>query len=180
MRNYSQFINENKESFDSFEPDEGHFRRFMNRISIENPREIKFPINEFVKIAAIFIFIFGVSLIFITNIKENADNLSEIQEICLSDISDYYEEIEVFYCSKIEQKLKVLTKISYFDSKIKNEFLSKEFQEIETSYSELQKELGANGDDSRIIEAMIRNYQIKTELLDKIINELNNINPKIL
>ena len=178
MKKLRHFIIENKESFDFSEPNEGHFERFMDRINIENPKELKLPIYGILKIAAIFILVIGISVVLINNI-DKSKNGAEVNRICLSDISDDYEEVENFYNSRIEQKMKILNDIAPMGSDIEKDFLNEEFKEIDKSYSELQKELSLNVQDRRIIEAMIRNYQIKTNILDKIIYQLDSINPKI-
>jgi hypothetical protein len=56
----------------------------------------------------------------------------------------------------------------------KNELL-KEMKSMDSVYVSLQKELKANPNDERIINAMIEHYQTKLEVMTYIVNQLQTI-----
>jgi len=52
----------------------------------------------------------------------------------------------------------------------------KELQDLETARVELQKEYAKQPGNERIMNAMIKNQQRKSEILDKILKTLNQVN----
>jgi len=55
------------------------------------------------------------------------------------------------------------------------EVLRNEMQNMDSVYVQLQKDLNANPNDERIINAMIEHYQTKVEVLTFIVNQLKAI-----
>jgi uncharacterized protein (DUF305 family) len=55
------------------------------------------------------------------------------------------------------------------------EALMNEMASMDSVYMELQKELRANPSDQRIIDAMIKHYQTKLEVMNYIIDQLRQI-----
>jgi hypothetical protein len=53
--------------------------------------------------------------------------------------------------------------------------LKKEMESMDSVYIQLQKELKANPNDERIINAMIEHYQTKLEVMSFIVNQLKAI-----
>jgi len=53
--------------------------------------------------------------------------------------------------------------------------LIKEMRTMDSTYVSLQKELKANPNDERIINAMIEHYQTKVEVMSYIVNQLKAI-----
>jgi hypothetical protein len=51
----------------------------------------------------------------------------------------------------------------------------KEIKSMDSTYVSLQKELKANPNDERIINAMIEHYQTKLEVMTYIVNQLKTI-----
>ncbi len=54
--------------------------------------------------------------------------------------------------------------------------LEKEMKKVDNLYKQLQKDLKAMPDDPRIIQAIIQHYQKKLQVLNRIVNDLNNLN----
>jgi hypothetical protein len=55
------------------------------------------------------------------------------------------------------------------------DMLKKEMKSMDSVYVQLQKDLKANPDDERIINAMIEHYQTKVEVMTYILNQLKAI-----
>ena len=53
--------------------------------------------------------------------------------------------------------------------------LMKEMASMDSVYTELQRELKANPNDQRIIDAMIKHYQTKLEVMSYILDQLREI-----
>ncbi|MGX5820561.1 hypothetical protein ACWKWU_20355 [Chitinophaga lutea] len=79
-------------------------------------------------------------------------------------------EMQVYYTTKIEQKLDELNKFPAGQLGLDSTTMQ-ELQLRNDTYKMLEKELAANPGNERIRAAMVRYYQMKLELLDRIINE---------
>jgi uncharacterized protein (DUF305 family) len=55
------------------------------------------------------------------------------------------------------------------------EMLSKELKSMDSTYVQLQKELKANPNDERVINAMIEHYQTKVDVMNYILSQLKAI-----
>ncbi len=57
--------------------------------------------------------------------------------------------------------------------------LLKELKDLENYHQQLMKDLEANPNDDRVISALIRHYQLKLEVMDQIIIQLNQVKSEI-
>jgi endonuclease III len=63
-------------------------------------------------------------------------------------------------------------------TKEENQIMQEEFDAFESRYQSLQKDLQANPDDQRVINAMIGYYQDKMEVIAMILNKLQEVKQK--
>lgn len=93
-------------------------------------------------------------------------------EISLSDVSDEYAETEAFYAQKVNSSIKELKKRNYDNS------ILEDIEELDAAFQELKKELGQSNafSNEEIIQAMIENYQMKIEILERVLERLPNEN----
>lgn len=85
------------------------------------------------------------------------------------------QEMEQFYTTRIEQKLSELKQIPSAELGL-DSTTRKELELRNETYMMLEKELAGNPGNERIRAAMIRYYQMKLELLDRILGEHNKLN----
>lgn len=79
-------------------------------------------------------------------------------------------EMETYYSARIEQKLETLKQLPAAETGL-DSLTMKELELRNDTYKMLEKELAANPGNERVRAAMIRYYQMKLELLDKILEE---------
>lgn len=84
-------------------------------------------------------------------------------------------EVELFYTSNIDSQLKMIYKMGTFDKSIHQNILAEELKDMDEKYNQLKTELKLHPDDDRIIEAMIEYYQVKTNILNRIIEQLYQV-----
>ncbi len=60
-----------------------------------------------------------------------------------------------------------------FDNTEEKTVLLDELKELDTYQQQLMNDLEANPDDERVINALVRHYQIKLDVMDQIIYQLN-------
>ena len=172
MKKLEDFIRNNNESFNSFELSEGHFERFQQKLKKQNRNTISR--TYWFSIAAGFVFLIMLSVFiryqFIQT--ENAFNKREI--ISLSDISPKYEEVENFYKAGLDQKIDEFQKLNCNVDLEQKKMVDLELKQLDIVYVSLQKELKVNGNDKRIINAMINNYQNKIQFLELVIGQIKD------
>lgn len=183
-KSIEKIIKENKDFFNSSEPAKGHFERFENKLKIfsrgdglplrgyTNKAKKIISISYLLKAASIAILI-TISILWTYN-KLTTDPIKQSPEgIALKDISPEYEEVEIYYSSLVNSKLNNLLQHFKTDDDLeeKQEILD-ELSEFDSLYTSLQIELQANPDNEKIINAMIENYQLKAEIIDRVTNTL--------
>jgi len=168
-------IKGNRELFDEAEPSEGHLSRFqakLDAIQRQNSRKtFRFPV-KFLRVAAVIIVLFGLSItFFLMNPSRNSGHLAanalpqEVQEARM-----YYEKMTAEKMQKINNCAASTSEASYI-WKVVND----EINLLDSSSLELEQQLQSDLDNQRIINALIRNYKTKTDLLDNILNRICHI-----
>lgn len=92
----------------------------------------------------------------------------------LAEIAPEYAELERYYTSQVNNRLQELSRFNQAQT------VQPDLQQLDELYQELQKELdqAPKGSEEQIIEAMIRNYQIKLDILERVLEKIQTNNPK--
>jgi hypothetical protein len=171
MKNIEDIIKNNREQFDYREPSEGHLDRFQQKLEEHNKKSRKFHWSVLMKAAAVGILVVLSSLWLYDNIY--LDN--QQQQIALQNVSPDVKEAQIYYSSLVEQKYERIKSFDFKDEQQKK-MLLKELQQMNETYDSIKQDLKANPDDPRVINALIRHYQMKLEVMNQILNQLHNIN----
>jgi hypothetical protein len=174
MKNLDKIIQENKSLFDSQEPSTGHFDRFEEQLMSFHKTKNTFSFSYLLKAAAIAILVVLSGLWVFDNINNRPIN----NGIALREVSPEYSEVEMYYTQLVNQKYNELNQFQFIDTTQKN-MLMKELTEMDNMYEILKKDLTTNPNDERVINAMIKHYQLKVEVMNQIVNQLQqakNIN----
>ena len=167
-----RLIINNRRSIQDEEPLEGHFERFEARLQKAAKPSLGINLRTVLKIAAIIVFaLLAVNQTRIWFFPEKNEALS------LGSISKEYREVEFYYTNAIETGMTQWEKLSDegFVSESEQEMMQKEQQEFDQMYQKLQKELEANPDDERVINAMLEYYQARMNIITIIINKLQEV-----
>jgi uncharacterized protein YeeX (DUF496 family) len=112
------------------------------------------------------------------NIEENPIKKS-FKQITLGNISPEFQTIETYYTNNINLEISQLD-LSEEHKDIVDDYLLK-IAELTKEYKTLTKELNTNGVNDATIDALIRNLQLRLQLLQRLkkqLNELKNLNTK--
>lgn len=92
----------------------------------------------------------------------------------LAGIAPEYAELERYYTAQVSNRLQELSRINQEGT------VQPDLQQLDELYKELQQELdkAPKGSEEQIIEAMIRNYQIKLDILERVLEKIQANNPK--
>ena len=172
MDELGELIKNNKSFFDKSEPLPGHLKRFETKLN-RNAQKLRFlkKTIKYMKVASVAILFVLSSLWILEQFTKKQKDIS----IALGEISSEYKEVEFYYTRLYQTKLEELNRVNEIDPELESELMKSEFQELDSIYKALQKELGYNKEDERIINAMIGYYQTKVEILNQIINQLNYV-----
>jgi hypothetical protein len=169
MEEWEDFFRKHRESFDDSEPSEEHFDRFLAKLDHQNKKKAFRGIPNFLKVAVIITFVFFSGLI-----GYQIGNQQD-KRLGLGAVSPEYKEVELFYTNNINHQLGLLKQIGSFDKEQHQTILREELKDMDDRYEQLKKELELHPDDDRIIQAMIEYYQVKTDVLNRIIEQLYQI-----
>ena len=186
-----QFIEQNRNLFDTSEPMDGHFDRFLQKLEADQRRTISHSRSQMLKIAAVAVVavIIGTvvagtsihqSVKLIESGMANADSKTPMELVerttryVKAKVEPEYSETQKYYITLVDSRLDEIRTDNTVDEKQKAELL-KAMSEMDELFVNLQKELKANPDNAVLIDAMINHYQTKIEVLNKIISNLNSI-----
>lgn len=186
-----QFIEQNRNLFDTSEPMDGHFDRFLQKLEADQRRTISRSRSQMLKIAAVAVVavIIGAvvagtgvhqSVKLIESGMANAENSTPMELVerttryVKAKVEPEYSETQKYYITLVDSRLDEIRTDNTVDEKQKAELL-KAMSEMDELFVNLQKELKANPDNAVLIDAMINHYQTKIEVLNKIISNLNSI-----
>jgi hypothetical protein len=93
----------------------------------------------------------------------------------LGDVSPQYKEVENYYIHQVNMLEDEIGSVNLSGDAEQQEMLKTEIQNMDSVYVQLQKDLKANPNDERIINAMIEHYQTKLEVMTVIVNQLKSI-----
>ncbi len=173
MKDLDKIIQENKEQFDSFEPAKGHEQRFQEKLKKRKTAlpEKNISVGMILRAAVVTILIGLTAWFFVFEKTQLSQN--EKQGKSLSEVSPEYKEVEMYLKKDVEKKMEKLENLQCSKTQIEKEEIIKEIQQIDTMYNNLQQELLHNGNDQRIINAMINSYRMKSEVLERVLKKVN-------
>jgi len=94
-------------------------------------------------------------------------NLADADELALQ-ISPEWAETEQYYVDKVNEKIEAI----HARNVNLDGVISEDMQLLDLAYSELRNDLADGTDNEEVISAMIMNYQIKLEILERILEEV--------
>lgn len=172
MKNIEDFIRSNKEFFDGEEPSEGHFDRFSRKLEIRcSEKVIRRSIVPYLLKAAVVTLLVTLSSLWTWDHFLRPDR----NRMALGDVSPEYREVENYYVHQVKFMENEIVNLDLNNSPEQKEILKKEMRSMDSVYVQLQKELKANPNDERIINAMIEHYQTKVDVMNYILDQLRAI-----
>ncbi|MBL4577907.1 MAG: hypothetical protein JKX74_05505 [Flavobacteriales bacterium] len=170
------FIKSNQEDFDLSEPRDGHLERFEAQLSSIEKRDA-FSWRNLLKIAAVVIFVLGSGVLLV---NDDSSTVNASTGLDLKDISPELAEVASFYTDQIENATEELTPMKSIDKLEDSENLKQQLELLEVDYKQLKIELKDNYADERLINSMIKNYQLRLQIIEQYMNQIKFNNAKNL
>ena len=165
MIDLEKHIKEQRLLLDADAPREGHEDRFREKLAYEPVRRINY--RHVLQVAASIAVILASAIVLIRTNK-SGDKVAEL-EIPASVI-----EADHYYATQVDQKVDEIRAFT-FDNVNEKAVLLEELEELDVYQQQLMKDLEANPDDERVINAMIKHYQVKLDVMDQIIYQLSQL-----
>lgn len=172
MKNIEDIIRENKGHFDGNEPIDGHLDRFNWKLERRlHSQATRRSIVPYLLKAAVVTLLVTLSSLWTWDqfIRKDRGGMA------LGDVSPQYKEVENYYVHQVNLMEGELQNVDFGNNPEQKEMLQNEMKSMDSTYVQLQKELRANPNDERIINAMIEHYQTKIEVLSYIVDQLKAI-----
>lgn len=173
MSNIEKQIKEQRLLLDSDRPREGHeerFRQKLDRLPKQVPvRRIRF--RHAIQVAASVAILVTSAILLIRSYKSG-------DEVARQEIPPAFMEADIYYASQVDARYDEIRNFD-FDDEEEKALLLEELKDLENYHQQLMEDLEANPDDERVVTALIRHYQLKLEVLDQIINQLNQVKSEI-
>jgi hypothetical protein len=172
MKTIEEIISTNKRLFDDSEPADGHFERFSLKLEMRcRTISSKKSIVPYLLRAAVVTLLVTLSSLWTWDHFIRSDN----SRMTLGQVSPQYKEVENYYVHQVNLMENEIVNVDVANNPLQKNELLKEMKSMDSVYVSLQKELKANPNDERIINAMIEHYQTKLEVMTYIVNQLQTI-----
>lgn len=176
---FKDFIQENHEEFDTLEPSADAWKGIE---SVVQKNRSRFDSKVLLRIAASLFFVLGAAWIALQIgtipkdevAQEETDPSENTYEYAFSGISEELAEVEHFYVSEVAQKESELSNYKV------DEDLMAEVSLLNEEFEQLKIEMGRSADPMKVVEAMISNYQLRIEILQQILDQIEREKEKNL
>lgn len=176
------FAKERKEN--KYPMKEGHEARFLSKLEEEMPVKKKSGSFIWLRIAASIVVILGLGIYFFSvsdgvdvdsnpKVVENETSKQQINTISLGDLSPDLKKIESYYVTNISLELSDLEFTG--DNKGVIDGYMERLGELDKEYGRLNTDLNEFGPNDQTIEALIKNLQLRLQLLQKLKSKLNQL-----
>lgn len=173
------FIQDHQEEFEMLEPSSDLWKGIEPKVKKKKGR---FDSKVLLRIAASLFFVLGAAWIAlqIGNLpgdqvaEETGEPTVEGYDYAFSGISDELAEVEHYYVSEVALKRSELSNYEV------DEELLEELEQLDAAFEQLKSEMEQSPDPMKVVEAMIQNYQLKLEILQQILDQLEREKEKKL
>lgn len=156
-------------NFDWHQPALGHDRRFEKKLNQLTPQ--KSQSWKWMSVAASILLMLGFWI--------GSYHQTQINE--LSDVSPKMKEVERYFIAAINEELKSVESQRSLETEVIIEEALDQIEELSEEYQFFLIDLRTQNNPREIINAMIKNYQQRLEILENLLDQINIIkNPKII
>ena len=166
-----QFISDNRDQFDLHEPDEKLWAGIESRV--QNKKTFRIGWKAVMWRAAAVLIIFGASFILQEFLHQRRDVISEREEIKILREIPELQEAEMYYTSLLDDKIQQIEPLISEYPEL-GETIQQDLSELDSIYSELQKDLRDNIANDEVVEAMIQNYILKIQILEDLLEYMDD------
>jgi hypothetical protein len=168
MTDFEKYIKEQRMQLDSDRPSQGHEERFIQKLDrhFAQPPVRKIRFRHALQVAASLAIILTSAVLLLRQ--------SGGGELAGKEIPAGMMEADFYYASQMDERYDQISEFN-FENEEERTVLLNELKDLEVYHQQMMEDLEANPDDDRVINALIRHYQVKLEVMDQIIIQLNQV-----
>jgi hypothetical protein len=168
-------IRKNRDLFDGADPTEGHFDRFQSRLdSLHEVRTLQSSrfSGKFFRIAAVIVVLLGLSVTYYI-----IDPSSRTNQLAANTLPQEIQEARMYYDKLANEKLLKINECASSTSEASyiQKVAVNQMTQLDSNSVKLEQQLQDDQGNTRLINALLRNYKTKSDLLDDILNRLCHI-----
>jgi hypothetical protein len=168
-------IKKNKDLFEGAEPPEGHLSRFQGKLDslhVSGQHRVSWQTGKVFRIAVVIAVLLGLSVIYYLINPSDSGN-----QLAANDLPQEIQEARMYYDKLAEEKLQKINNCAASSSEASyiQKIVVDEITLLDSSSVALEQQLQNDNNNERLINALIRNYKTKSDLLDDILNRLCHI-----
>ncbi|PIB34606.1 hypothetical protein BFP72_03870 [Reichenbachiella sp. 5M10] len=165
-----KWVVEHRNDFDDLEPRSDLWDRIAGDMEKRNAESIPLKKYAWVWQAAAVVFVcVTLGLLVERSLKQPIDVAGPV-EVEQEDI----QEVERYYTALIQER-KAEIRLVMSQSDVMDEQLLDDLDDLDLMYAELKKDLAKNQNNEKLIHAMIRNLQLRVEILNKQLKILDQL-----
>ena len=157
-----KFITENRDKFDTQQPDPKLWSKIEAGIKTKKPLSWRFILSR--AAAVLLIFVASYMIHEFVNKGFPRINLAKASDIDIPEL----KEAEDYYSRKLNEKLNEIKPILTVCPTLEEE-LNYDLNELDSLYNELKKDLKDNIANQEVVDAMIQNYRMRLTILEEIL-----------
>jgi hypothetical protein len=165
-----QFISDNRDQFDLFEPDEKLWAGIESKVSQKKTFRIGW--KAVLSRAAAVLIIFAASFLVQEILHRRQSVITENTEDNILNEIPELQEAEIYYTSLLNNKIEQIEPLISENPEL-GETLQQDLSELDSIYTELQKDLRDNIANDEVVEAMIQNYILKIQILEDLLEYMD-------
>ncbi|WP_046757962.1 hypothetical protein [Kordia jejudonensis] len=177
--NISKLFERLEGTFDVETPNTNHENRFLAKLKQQNEQQEDATLeNDTAKpvilftwwktIAAACVLLLGLGFFIGTNFNTSGDDTQLT-------FSPEVENSQMYFTSLIEKELEKVKAAEDEDTKELIQDALTQLNRLETDYKALKNQLIEHGEDKRILYAMVANFQLRIELLENVLSQIEEI-----
>lgn len=172
--NITNLFDRLKDDFDMETPELGHERRFLNKLQAQQHQETTINrkpialVTWWKQIAAACVILLSLGILIGSNIGTTEEN----PEVTLS---PEVEKSQLYFASLLEKEIEKVKAAEDEDTKEIIQDAMRRLERLETDYLTLKNQLIETGEDKRVIHAMIANFQLRIQLLESVLQQIDEI-----
>lgn len=174
MTDLEKFMVDHRDEFDAYEPAQGHFERFGQRLASKPVVEPALRQPVMLKIAAIILLMITVS-VFVFDLAGRAISDRFASGRQGGELPLEIRQAVQYYDNQTDTQLAALHKLAALQHEPGgiSEAAVKEIRDLDAATAELKKLLAGNPGNERILDAIIQNQQMKESVLNTIISRVS-------
>jgi Skp family chaperone for outer membrane proteins len=177
MDKLEKFITENAEHFNDSEPEVGHFERFKEKLGRETGKStFRFRRSMMLKVAAVILVLVTATVLVFDFAADRISKTINAQDAA-GTMSREMEDAMNYYDGQTLTRLGEFNRLACCgDEQVRlNEIAARELNNLDVNIEELKQALQADPQNERIQAALIRNQQMKGEVLDNMIRQMKKM-----